>query len=56
MHTRYVAWGRWTVYNVEMGNQARVRRDACGYEVRVGGVRLKLKISDWSDRQRELRR
>ena len=34
-------------------DKACVHRDTRGYEVRSGGV--SLKISDWSDRQRELR-
>jgi len=42
------------VYNIETDNKVCVRRDARGYEVGFGlGVRSK--ISDWGDRQRELR-
>jgi len=41
------------MYSIETDNKARVRRDARGYEIKFGRVRLE--ISDWSDRQRELR-
>ena len=41
------------MYSIETDNRACVRRDARRYEVRFGGVRLK--IFNWSDRQRELR-
>jgi len=48
-----VSWGRQMMYSIETDNKVRVRRDARGYEIRFGPVRLE--ISDWSDRQRELR-
>jgi len=41
------------MYSIERDNKARMRRDARGYEIKFGRVRLE--ISDWSDRQRELR-
>ena len=39
------------MYSIETDNKARVRRDAREYEF----GRVRLEISDWSDRQRELR-
>jgi len=41
-----VSWGLQMMYSIETDNKAR------GYEIRFGPVRLE--ISDWSDRQREL--
>ena len=48
-----VNWGRQMMYSIETDNKARVCRDAREYEIRFG--RERLEISDWSDRQRELR-
>ena len=48
-----VSWGRQIMYSIETDNKARVRRDAREYEIRFG--RARLEVSDWSDRQRELR-
>ena len=41
------------MHSIETDNKSRVRRDARGYEIRFGRVRLE--ISNWSDRQRKLR-
>jgi len=49
-----VKWGRQVLCNIEADDKACVCFYArAGYEMRFGGVRLE--ISDWSDRQRELR-
>ena len=41
------------MHSIETDNKARARKDARGYEIRFGRVRLE--ISDWSDLQRKLR-